>query len=319
MTDTPFAVQGDVRGPWRRFIDELAPLRPDLFRYCCGLTGNVWDGEDLAQDTLLRVFGHLGKINADLREPRAYLIRSATHLWIDRVRRAGLERRHAEASAPPGEAVARDDPAQGVAVREAASHLFLHLSPQERAAVLLKDVLDFSLEETAAMLKTTVGAIKAALHGGRTRLKAAKDTPRTGFTVPREVVDRFVAAIAAKDFDAIRALCLADVTVDMVGGACFETYEAGKVTIEHAHMVIPALGMGEAPRWEVSDYGGEPIAIGIRTLNGLEGLNEVWRFEMGEGGVARLRLYCFTPNLIEAVAKDLGIPALRRPYRSPPY
>ena len=74
--DATFAVQAEVRDPWRRFIDDLAPLRPDLFRYCCGLTGNVWDGEDLAQDTLLRVFGQLGKINADLAHPRAFLIRS---------------------------------------------------------------------------------------------------------------------------------------------------------------------------------------------------------------------------------------------------
>ena len=69
----------------------------------------------------------------------------------------------------------------------------------------------------------------------------------------------------------------------------------------------------------LSNLSSEPIAIGFRTLNGAEGLNEVWRFEMGEGVVARLRLYCFTPNVIEAVAKDLSIPALRRPYRSPPY
>jgi hypothetical protein len=36
-----FAVQATVRTPWRAFIDEIAPLRPELYRYCCGLTGNV--------------------------------------------------------------------------------------------------------------------------------------------------------------------------------------------------------------------------------------------------------------------------------------
>jgi DNA-directed RNA polymerase specialized sigma24 family protein len=64
MADTPaspFAVQPEVRGPWRRYLDALAPLRPDLHRYCCRLTGNVWDGEDLAQDALLRVFGLLSR------------------------------------------------------------------------------------------------------------------------------------------------------------------------------------------------------------------------------------------------------------------
>lgn len=315
MADT-FEVQGEVRAPWRKFIDDIAPLRPALFRYCCGLTGNVWDGEDLVQDTLLRVFGHLGKINADLEHPRTYLARAATHLWIDRVRRAGVERRHAETIEP--DAVTDDDPSQALMVRTAASSLFLHLAPQERAAVLLKDVLDFSLEETAAMLKTTLGAVKAALHRGRARLKATQAAPAAASAVPREIVDRFVAALTAKDFDAIRALCLADVTVDMVGGACFETYEKGKVTIEHAHFVMPQFGMHPHPRWETAIFEGEPVALGFRTKDGAEGLNEVWRFEMGDGGVAKLRLYCFTPNVLDALAKELGMTALPRPYRSPP-
>src|SRR5215468_2440677 len=117
-TEQTFAVQDEVRGGWRRFIDDLAPLRPDLFRYCCGLTGNVWDGEDLAQDVLLRVFGSLGKINAPIENPRAYLVRSATNLWIDRMRRANLERAHAaaEGAAPPAEPA---DASQVVDVRAA--------------------------------------------------------------------------------------------------------------------------------------------------------------------------------------------------------
>jgi RNA polymerase sigma-70 factor (ECF subfamily) len=317
QTQETFAVQEEVRGGWRRFIDDLAPLRPDLFRYCCGLTGNVWDGEDLAQDVLLRVFGALGKLNADVEKPRAYLLRTATNLWIDRVRRYGVERAHAEAElaepAPPAGA----DASQVVDVRAAANRLFLNLAPQERAAVLLADVLDLSLEETAGMLKTTVGAVKSALSRGRARLKAAATAPASVFATPREVVDRFVAALGAKDFEAIRALCLADVTIDMVGGANFDGYEAGKAVVEFAHMVMP--GTGEAPSWSVVDYEGEPVAIGLRTLDGVKGLNEIWRFEMGDGGVSRLRLYCFTPDALATVAAELGLPALRRPYRSWPY
>src|SRR5262249_50878181 len=150
----------------------------------------------------------------------------ATHLWIDRVRRAGLER--AYAATLPAEPEATDDPAQVTAVRAAANALFLHLAPQERAAVLLKDVLDFTLEETCAMLKTSVGAVKSALHRGRAKLqqaqRAAVDHPRAP---PRAMVDQFVAALAAKDIDTIRAMCLADVTVDMVGGMRAEDFETG--------------------------------------------------------------------------------------------
>ena len=49
----PFAVQGDVRQPWRRYLDSLVPLRPSLHRYCCRLTGNVWHYDPKYVVTLL--------------------------------------------------------------------------------------------------------------------------------------------------------------------------------------------------------------------------------------------------------------------------
>jgi len=314
--DGMFAVQNAVRGPWRTFIADVAPLRPDLLRYCCGLTGNLWDGEDLLQDVLVRVFGQFGKTSADLTHPRAYLARTATNLWVDRLRRANLERAYvaAEGSEPPPDIA---QASQIVDVRAAAHALFLNLAPRERTAVLLSDVLDFSLQETASVLKTTVGAVKAALHRGRARLRAANAVPSRGSSIPRDLVDRFVTALSNRDVDAIRALCVADVTVDMVGGATFDGFEASKITFKYAHVVDLALGFGENPHWRVAEYLGEPIAIGFRTLDGIEGLNDIWRLELGDGGVTRLRLYCFSPDVLAAVAGELGVPALRRPYLSP--
>src|SRR5262249_54804239 len=158
----------------------------------------------------------MGRTSTDFREPRAYLIRAATHLWFDRLRRLRLERAHLdelEAIETPPEPDALD-------VRNAAAALFVALPPTERAAVLLKDVLDFSLTECAAMLKTSEGAVKSALHRGRARLKEAivseqqDDVPR----VPRGLVEQFVQALSERRIDDLRALCLEDVTIDMVGG-----------------------------------------------------------------------------------------------------
>jgi RNA polymerase sigma-70 factor (ECF subfamily) len=252
----------------------------------------------------------------DLIHPRAYLVRTATNLWIDRLRKENLQQRdQADELASPSPP--EPDASRIVDVRAAASSLFLHLAPRERAAILLSDVLELSLQETAEMLKTTEGAVKSALHRARSRLKAASVAAATVATAPRDIVDRFVTALNNRDFEAIRALCLADVTVDMVGGAIFDGYEPGKITFEYAHFVKPELGFGENPTWRVAEYLGEPIAIGFRTLDGLTGLNDIWRFEVIEGRVERLRLYCFSPDVLAAVAKELGVPALRRPYRSP--
>ena len=54
--------------------------------------------------------------------------------------------------------------------REAGATLLARVSPQERAAILLKDVFDFALDEIAEILATTPGAVKAALHRGREKL-----------------------------------------------------------------------------------------------------------------------------------------------------
>ena len=272
-----FANQAAVRGPWRNYLDSLAQYRPDLHRYCRRLTGNVWDGEDLMQDTLVRVFSMLGKIDANLENPRAYLIRTATNLWIDRVRRSAREQailalETPEQSTPPDTAAEQ---------RDAARTLFQSLHPQERAAILMKDVFDLSLEETAAMLRTSVGAVKSALYP-RPRPARSKTPARQFDAPPPEIVDHFMKALADKDMETMRALCSDDLTVELVGGAQGDGWEQNRNFFTHAHMTMPALGFGLTPNWKTVDYDGERVVLGFRTLDGVEGLNEVHRLEVGE-------------------------------------
>ncbi|MGH0034993.1 MAG: sigma-70 family RNA polymerase sigma factor [Myxococcota bacterium] len=314
--ESAFDVQSQVRAPWRRYLDSLAPLRPDLHRYCVRLTGNVWDGEDLVQDALMRVFSMMGRLDADLENPRAYLLRTATHLWIDRMRRRERERSLlAGGSAEPPQ-TGRDDPSRTAEVRDAAGALLGALPPRERAALLLKDVFDLSLEETAALLQTTVGAVKAALHRGRGRLEASDPSDAT--VLPdRAVVERFMKALASRDLDALESICSADLAVELVGGAQSDTFEQSRSFFAHAHMVLPKLGFGENPHWKLAEYRGEPIVLGFRTLDGVEGLNEIHRIEEVDGCIQRVRCYCFSPDVLATVAAELGLTALRRPYRSP--
>lgn len=155
-----------LRAGWHRFVDEVAPLRPVLHGYCRKLAGNLFDAEDLAQDTLLRAFGQWGVTKPAIRNPKAYLLRTATNVWIDTLRRRETESRtplaDPDASPAPG-------PGPGVSseLREAGARLIQRLAPQERAALLLRESFDMSLEEIAGLLATTTGAVKAALHRGR--------------------------------------------------------------------------------------------------------------------------------------------------------
>jgi RNA polymerase sigma factor (sigma-70 family) len=159
----------------------------------------VWDAEVLVQETLVHSFGVLGRVFNPIANPRGYLTRVATNLWMDAIRRRGAgeraanwsERLQARAEADPGE------------VRDAASRLIETLSPQERAAFLLKEVFDMSLDEIAEMLVTSVGAVKTALHRGRKRLDQAKDLDTVSMNSVRRLsvspalVDRFVERLNA--------------------------------------------------------------------------------------------------------------------------
>ena len=89
MAEVPDAkvLQEQLRAGWIAYLDLLLPIRSDLHAYCRRLTGNVWDAEDLIQDTLVRGFGHLSQLGQEVENVRAYMLRAASNTWIDGVRR----------------------------------------------------------------------------------------------------------------------------------------------------------------------------------------------------------------------------------------
>jgi RNA polymerase sigma-70 factor, ECF subfamily len=147
---------GLAKRAWHLFIERTEPLRPELYRYCRSLTGSVWDGEDLVQDTLMRGFARLSEASHQITNVRAYLFRIASNLWIDKFRRT-----REVASEESINAIQPEVP-DAREIRDAAGRLIGLLPPMERAVVLLKDVFDFTLEEAATALDTSVG-------GGRLR------------------------------------------------------------------------------------------------------------------------------------------------------
>ncbi len=318
-----FSIQRDVRTTWRRFLDAIVPLRPSLHRYCCRLTGNVWDGEDLMQDTFLRVFALLGKIDADLQNPRAYLIRCATNLWIDQQRRQHRDARFRTQSKQDEVAAANDNASRETELHEAANELLTELPPRERAALVMRDVLDLGAEESAALLGVSVSAVKSALHRGRNRLDAEAVPIRR--VASEAMAQRLLDALAANDLAALRSICSADIQVELVGGAQMENFEQSRTFFAHAHWVFPAgmehiakaMGFGTDPRWRLHDYQGETVVLGTRRLGGKTVLNEIHRLEEDDGRIVRVRSYCFTPETLSAVAQRVGLPAAPKPHRSP--
>src|SRR6188474_2656420 len=120
-------------------------VRPELHRYCARLTGSVIEGEDIVQDTLAKAFYALSQ-SPDVPPLRPWLFRIAHNTALDFLKSHG--RKYVEARDDIDEMAGYDEKPDPVVVRAALAR-FLSLPVGQRSAVILKDVLGFSLEETA--------------------------------------------------------------------------------------------------------------------------------------------------------------------------
>jgi RNA polymerase sigma-70 factor (ECF subfamily) len=207
----------------QRFLALVGELRPELHRYCARMTGSIADGEDIVQDTLARAYYALSELD-EVPPLRPWLFRIAHNRAID------FRRRYDQRMQRPldaMEASLRDpapDPEDALAHNRAvaaAISQFTELPPAQRSCVILKDVLDQSLDDIAALLELTVPAVKAALHRGRARLRelrAGPDTPDApdASAPPSPDAVRYAQLFNARDWAAVRALLAEDVRLDLV-------------------------------------------------------------------------------------------------------
>src|SRR5579862_6197822 len=125
----------------------LRDLRPKLHRFCSRMVGSVLDGEDLVQETLTEAFLHVSSLR-DATRLEPWLFRIAHHKCVDFIRR---ERRVIQLDVPD------DVPEPCDPIDESLAMFVGALPPKERASVLLKDVLDYRLDEVAEIIDSTVG------------------------------------------------------------------------------------------------------------------------------------------------------------------
>jgi RNA polymerase sigma-70 factor, ECF subfamily len=323
MTDTRDPT-GALRESWPGFLESFEPLRPALYRYCRHLTRSPWDAEDLAQDVLSRAFVTLAQMDGALPNPRAWLFRVASNLWIDRTRAA--EQRRDE---QPRQEIASVfvDPRS---VREAAGTLLGQLSPHERAAVVLKDVFGLSLDETAEVLETTVGAVKTALHRGRGKLVDA----RVEEPAPQRpaVLDAFCEAFNAGDLDRLASLLLDTASVELARVVTrFGPDEARRTVLTGMLFgmkrmlavgdgIEPRLRHGvlpRPPRVDVQPYRGEWVLVHWFAHQDGEAVRSLTRIHADADGtrIARLVHHVFDPDLIAEVCGELALPSRSNGYR----
>ena len=190
-------------------------LRPELHRYCARLMGSVIDGEDVVQDTLARALVALQDMT---EEPplRPWLFRIAHNRALDLLRGRAVRRSEPIDAAADVADPASPDPVEVLMRQEAvktAVSRFAELPTMQRSVIILKDVLDESLLEIAALLDLSVDAVKAHLARGRARLreinKLAEQPVETQAASP--AVAHYVTLFNQQNWDALRSLLAEDV------------------------------------------------------------------------------------------------------------
>jgi RNA polymerase sigma-70 factor, ECF subfamily len=216
------AFQDSVDQTRTQFLAAVDEIRPRLHRFCSRMVGSPLDGEDLVQETLAQAFYSLSGLRDGTRfEP--WLFRIAHNKCVDFLRRP--DRLRTDAVAFEEEHMPNEEPEalDGVdtPIDDALLAMVTQLPPMERSCVLLKDVLDYTLSDSATVVNSTVGGVKAALHRARTKLRSARPDrlrrppPLDGHD--RTLLTRYIECFNARDWDALRRLIQVDARVEVVG------------------------------------------------------------------------------------------------------
>jgi RNA polymerase sigma-70 factor (ECF subfamily) len=149
----------------RSFEAFFADEAPSLFRRLCVITGNGAEAEELMQDAFLALWERWDRVDT-WRDPTGYLYRTAMNGFRKRYRRSRLALRRITWTAPTHEPFAEIDEQQD------ALAALVTLTPRQRAAVVLTDVLDLSAEEAGRLLGVTAGTVRGLASRARAALRS---------------------------------------------------------------------------------------------------------------------------------------------------
>jgi RNA polymerase sigma-70 factor (ECF subfamily) len=160
--------------------------------------------------------------------------------------------------------------------------------------VLLKDVFDYSLEEIAEMVDSTVGGVKAALKRGRTKLAASPQAPSPHNSDPEreEILRLYVDRFNRHDWDGVRELISADARLLFANGFAGRLADS-PYFVKYEEVDLP---------WRmVSGYvDGEPVIIRLRPVDSGWTPESVIRLEVDNKQIVRIVDYLWCPWLLPA-------------------
>ena len=224
--------------PSRR-TDEFEARRSLLFTIAYEMLGSAADAEDVVQESWLQ---WADVDQAQVRDPRAFLIRIVTRQTLNRMRTLARRRESYVGQWLPEPLLTAADVAEDVEFAESVSIAMLTvletLSPIERAVFVLREVFAVPYDEIAEALDKTPAAARQIGHRARGHVEARRPRIRVTRAEQEAVVERFLAAIRTGDLDGLLSVLAPDVVAVGDGGGLAP---AARLPIQGAHRVAKSL------------------------------------------------------------------------------
>src|ERR671921_2124352 len=203
--------------------EEFEELRPSAFGIAYRMLGSVSEAEDVVQEGFLRL--HRARAGGErIASPRAYLSTVVSRLSLDHLRSARVQRESyvGDWLPEPLVASAADDPARKAEMADSLSLAFLvlleNLSPEQRAAFLLREVFDYPYEQIAAIIGTAEDNARQLVSRARKHVNEARPRFEASHERREQLASSFFAALRDGDLQALEKLLADDVVVHADGG-----------------------------------------------------------------------------------------------------
>jgi RNA polymerase sigma-70 factor (TIGR02957 family) len=258
-------------------LDVFGRHRRLLFSVAYQMLGSVADAEDTVQDAWLR-WSAAGR--EDVADPRAYLVQITSRLALDRLRSARTRRESyvgpwlpeplLTGTTPVASSPAAPEPDAAAELGEQVSLALLvvleTLSPAERAVFVLREVFGLPMAEVAGALGRSEVAVRQLAHRARSHVEARRPRFDTDRRSQQEVTERFFAACAGGDVDALLAALAPGVVLISDGGgkataALRPIVGADKVARFVAGIAAQGFALPDL-RVEITEVNGSPGIVG---------------------------------------------------------
>ncbi|OMI33120.1 RNA polymerase sigma-70 factor [Streptomyces sparsogenes] len=219
--------------------DPFVTHRSLLFTVAYEMLGSAADAEDVLQESWLR---WAGVDHAQVREPRAYLIRVVTRQALNRLRTLSRSREDYVGEWLPEPLLTSPDVAEDVELAESVSIAMLTvletLGPAERAVFVLREVFDMPYGEIAEAIGKSAAAVRQIARRAREHVAARRPRTRVSRSEQEAVLERFLAALRTGRLQELMEIMAPDVVMIADGGGLVT---AALTPLHGAELVAPIL------------------------------------------------------------------------------